>query len=71
MFAVVNVPPLASVFTVLVAPPLTKLVAYLGVVLLRLERRIGRAWIAATIVVVDRAARTPCTRCWSATAAWT
>jgi len=55
MFAVVDVPPLASVFTVVVGPllaELAELVAYLGVVLPRLERRIGRAWIAAPIVVV-------------------
>jgi hypothetical protein len=54
MFAVVDVPPLASVFTVVVGPllaELAELVAYLGVVLPRLERRIGRAWIAAPIVV--------------------
>jgi hypothetical protein len=35
---------------------LAELVAYLGVVLPRLERRIGRAWIAAAIVVVIWAA---------------
>ena len=55
MFAVVNVPPLASAFSVLVVPLLTELaepVAYLGVVLPRLEQRFGRPWIAATIVVV-------------------
>jgi hypothetical protein len=59
MFAVVDVPPLASVFSVLVTPllaELAELVAYLGVVLPWLERRIGRAWIAATIVVVIWAA---------------
>jgi Type II CAAX prenyl endopeptidase Rce1-like len=54
MFAVVDVPPLASVFSVLVVPLLAELaepVAYLGVVLPRLERRLGRPWLAATIVV--------------------
>jgi hypothetical protein len=54
MFAVVDVPPLASIFSVLVVPLLAELaepVAYLGVVLPRLERRLGRAWLAATIVV--------------------
>jgi membrane protease YdiL (CAAX protease family) len=59
MLAMVELPPLASVFTVLVAPllaELAELVAYLGVVLPRLEQRIGRAWIAATIVVVIWAA---------------
>jgi hypothetical protein len=55
MFAVVDLPPLASVVSVLVVPLLTELaepVAYLGVVLPRLEARLGRAWLAATIVVV-------------------
>jgi hypothetical protein len=55
MFAVVDLPPLASVFSVLVVPLLAELaepVAYLGVILPRLERRLGRAWLAATIVVV-------------------
>ena len=55
MFAVVDVPPLASIFSVLVVPLLAELaepVAYLGVVLPRLERRLGRAWLAATIVVL-------------------
>jgi Type II CAAX prenyl endopeptidase Rce1-like len=59
MLAVVEVPPLASVFGVLVVPLLAELaepVAYLGVVLPRLERRLGRAWLAATIVVVVWAA---------------
>jgi hypothetical protein len=59
MFAVVEVPPLASVFSVLVAPLLAELaepVAYLGVVLPRLEERLGRPWLAATIVVVVWAA---------------
>jgi len=59
MFAVVDVPPLASAFSVLVVPLLAELaepVAYLGVVLPRLERRIGRPWIAATVVVVIWAA---------------
>jgi Type II CAAX prenyl endopeptidase Rce1-like len=55
MFAVVDLPPLANVVSVLVVPLLAELaepVAYLGVVLPRLERRLGRAWLAATIVVV-------------------
>ncbi len=55
MFAVVDVPPLASAFSVLVVPLLAGLaepVAYLGVVLQRLERRLGRALLAATVVVV-------------------
>jgi hypothetical protein len=55
MFAVVSVPAWVSVFTVLVAPVLTELaepIAYLGVVLPRLERSLGRPWLAALIVVV-------------------
>lgn len=59
MLAVVDVPVLASAFSVLVVPLLAELaepVAYLGVVLPWLERRIGRPWIAATIVVVVWAA---------------
>jgi membrane protease YdiL (CAAX protease family) len=51
---VVDLPPWASVFSVLVVPLLAELaepVAYLGVVLPRLERRLGRPWLAATIVV--------------------
>jgi hypothetical protein len=59
MLAVVDVPPLASVFSVLVVPLLAELaepVAYLGVVLPRLERRIGRSWLAAAIVVAVWAA---------------
>jgi hypothetical protein len=54
MFTVVDVPPLASAASVLVVPLLAELaepVAYLGVVLPRLEARIGRPWIAAAIVV--------------------
>jgi hypothetical protein len=54
MFAVVDLPPWASVVSVLVVPLLAELaepVAYLGVVLPRLEARLGRAWLAATIVV--------------------
>jgi membrane protease YdiL (CAAX protease family) len=54
MFAVVDLPPWASVVSVLVVPLLAELaepVAYLGVVLPRLEKRIGRPWLAATIVV--------------------
>jgi membrane protease YdiL (CAAX protease family) len=59
MFAVVDLPPWASVVSVLVVPLLAELaepVAYLGVVLPRLERRLGRPWLAATIVVVVWAA---------------
>ena len=46
--------PWASVVSVLVVPLVAELaepVAYLGVVLPRLERRLGRPWLAATIVV--------------------
>jgi hypothetical protein len=63
LFAVVDLPPLASAFSVLVVPLLAELaepVAYLGVVLPRLERRIGRSWIAATVVVVIWAAEHAC-----------
>jgi membrane protease YdiL (CAAX protease family) len=59
MLAVVDVPPVASAFSALVVPLLAELAepaAYLGVVLLRLEQRIGRPWIAAAIVVVIWAA---------------
>lgn len=55
MFAVVDVPVLASAFSVAVVPLLAELaepVTYLGVVLPRLEQRLGRPWVAATIVVV-------------------
>jgi membrane protease YdiL (CAAX protease family) len=54
-FALVDLPPWASVVSVLVVPLLAELaepVAYLGVVLPRLERRLGRPWLAATIVVL-------------------
>jgi hypothetical protein len=54
MFAIVDVPPWASVVSVAVVPLLTELaepVAYLGVILPRLERWLGRSWLAATIVV--------------------
>jgi membrane protease YdiL (CAAX protease family) len=54
MFAVVDLPPWASVLSVLVVSLLAELaepVAYLGVVLPRLEERLGRSWLAATIVV--------------------
>ena len=54
MFAVVDLAPWASVVSVLVVPLVAELaepVAYLGVVLPRLEARLGRAWLAATIVV--------------------
>ena len=51
--------PWASVVSVLVVPLLAELaepVAYLGVVLPRLEERLGRSWLAATIVVAVWAA---------------
>ena len=54
MFAVVDVSPVAGILSVLVAPLLAELaepVAYLGVVLPRLEERLGRSWLAAVIVV--------------------
>jgi hypothetical protein len=59
MFAVVDLPPWASVLSVGVVPLLAELaepVAFLGVVLPRLERRLGRSWLAATIVVAIWAA---------------
>jgi hypothetical protein len=43
--------PWASVASVLVVPLLAEPVAYLGVVLPRLEQRLGRPWLAALIVV--------------------
>jgi membrane protease YdiL (CAAX protease family) len=55
MFAVVDLPPWARVVSVLVVPLLAELaepVAFLGVVLPRLEARLGRAWLAAAIVVL-------------------
>jgi hypothetical protein len=55
MFAVVDVPAWASVFSVLVVPVVTELaepVAYLGILLPWLERRLGgRSWLAAAAVV--------------------
>ena len=63
MFAVVNLPPLADAVNALVVLLLTELaepVAYLGVVLPRLEARLGRSWLAATIVVVVWAAEHAC-----------
>jgi hypothetical protein len=54
MFAVVDLAPWASVVSVLVVPLLAELaepVAYLGVILPRLERHLGRSWPAATVVV--------------------
>jgi hypothetical protein len=59
MFAMVDVPVWASVFAVVVGPLLTELaepVAYLGILLPWLERRIGRSWLAAAMVVVIWAA---------------
>jgi hypothetical protein len=55
MFAVADLPPWASVLSVLAVPLLAELaepVAFLGVVLPRLEARLGRAWLAAAIVVL-------------------
>jgi membrane protease YdiL (CAAX protease family) len=54
MFAVVDLPGWASVVSVAVVPLLAELaepVAFLGVVLPRLERRLGRSWLAAAVVV--------------------
>ena len=54
LFAVVNLPPWAALVAVVVVPLVAELaepVAYLGVVLPRLERRLGRSWLAAAIVV--------------------
>jgi membrane protease YdiL (CAAX protease family) len=54
MLAMVELPPWASVAGVVVVPLLAELaepVAYLGVILPRLERRLGRSWPAATVVV--------------------
>jgi hypothetical protein len=59
MLALVELPPWASVVSVLVVPLLAELaepVAYLGVVLPRLEARLGRPWLAAAIVVAVWAA---------------
>jgi membrane protease YdiL (CAAX protease family) len=59
MFAIVDLPPWASIVSVLVVPLLAELaepVAYLGIVLPRLEARLGRPWLAATIVVLVWAA---------------
>ena len=59
MFAAVDLPPWARVVSVLVVPLLAELaepVAYLGVVLPRLEARLGRSWLAAAIVVAVWAA---------------
>ena len=53
------VSPLASFLSMLVVPLLAELaepVVYLGIVLPRLEQRLGRPWIAATIVVLVWAA---------------
>jgi hypothetical protein len=63
MFAIVDLPPWASVVTVVVVPLLAELaepVAYLGLVLPRLEQRLGRPWLAATIVVAVWAAEHAC-----------
>jgi hypothetical protein len=63
MFAIVDLPPWASVVSVAVVPLLAELaepVAYLGLVLPRLEQRLGRPWLAATIVVAVWAAEHAC-----------
>jgi Type II CAAX prenyl endopeptidase Rce1-like len=63
MFAIVDLPPWASVVSVVVVPLVAELaepVAYLGLVLPRLERRLGRSWLAATIVVALWAAEHAC-----------
>jgi hypothetical protein len=55
MFAIVELPGWASVVSVAVVPLVAELaepVAFLGVVLPRLEARLGRSWLAAAIVVV-------------------
>ena len=54
MFALVELAPWAGVVSVLVVPLLAELaepVAYLGVILARLEARLGRSWLAATVAV--------------------
>jgi hypothetical protein len=59
MFAMVDIPAWTSVLAALVGPLLAELaepVAYLGILLPWLERRIGRSWLAATIVVIIWAA---------------
>jgi membrane protease YdiL (CAAX protease family) len=59
MFAIVDLPPWASVLSVAVVPLLAELaepVVYLGLILPRLERRLGRPWLAAAIVVAVWAA---------------
>jgi hypothetical protein len=59
MFAVVDVPTAVGVLSALVVPLLAELVepvVYLGILLPWLERRIGRSWLAATIVVAVWAA---------------
>jgi hypothetical protein len=63
MFAIVDLPPWASVVSVVVLPLLAELaepVAYLGLVLPRLEQRLSRPWLAATIVVAVWAAEHAC-----------
>jgi Type II CAAX prenyl endopeptidase Rce1-like len=59
MFAVVDVPTAVGVFSALVVPLLAELVepvVYLGILLPWLERRTGRSWLAAIIVVAVWAA---------------
>lgn len=54
MLAIVDVPPLADAFSVAVVPLLAELaepVVFLAMLLPWLERRLGRTWLAATIVV--------------------
>jgi hypothetical protein len=63
MFAIVDLPPWASVLSVVVVPLLAELaepVAYLGLVLPWLEERLGRPWLAAAIVVAVWAAEHAC-----------
>jgi hypothetical protein len=54
MLTIVDVPPLAAAWSATVWPLLAELaepVAYLGIVLPALERRLGGAWLAAVVVV--------------------
>src|SRR5918996_4568562 len=54
MLAIVDTPPWAAAFSVLVWPlraELAEPVAYFGIILPALERRLGRAWLAAAVMV--------------------